>query len=315
MSNPLLSPMGASDFICRIADKADLQPALRWILGQPDQPASDAQVLDFLRMAFRRGIDPASLWIATHNGQLIWPILPVTSPGRTMLLFVPADYRDSMQAQAARVLSEKVLAYYSSRDIQLAQLLLEPSDHRIIDLYASFGFKRLSELIYLQGTPRRNCAYPPLPAGFELRTYDSHTHDLFAAAIQQSYSESLDCPTLSSMRGIDDVFASHKAAGEFDPEKWFVMLEKGVPLGVVLVAPLPSHQTMELVYLGLIPQARHRGLGDLLFRQALAITAHSPHMQLHFAVDSFNRPALKLYYRYGMQRIGSKIAMLRDLRK
>jgi hypothetical protein len=32
-------------------------------------------------------------------------------------------------------------------------------------------------------------------------------------------------------------------------------------------------------------------------------------------VDSQNTPALKLYYRHGMHRIASKLALLRDLRK
>ena len=36
--------------------------------------------------------------------------------------------------------------------------------------------------------------------------------------------------------------------------------------------------------------------------------------RLTLAVDSRNAPALKLYYRHGMQQIGAKTAMLRDLR-
>jgi ribosomal protein S18 acetylase RimI-like enzyme len=32
------------------------------------------------------------------------------------------------------------------------------------------------------------------------------------------------------------------------------------------------------------------------------------------AVDSINVPALKLYYRHGFNRIGSKLALMRDLR-
>jgi ribosomal protein S18 acetylase RimI-like enzyme len=36
--------------------------------------------------------------------------------------------------------------------------------------------------------------------------------------------------------------------------------------------------------------------------------------RLTLAVDSRNVPALKLYYRHGMQQMGTKTAMLRDLR-
>jgi ribosomal protein S18 acetylase RimI-like enzyme len=71
---------------------------------------------------------------------------------------------------------------------------------------------------------------------------------------------------------------------------------------------------VELVYLGLTPAARGRGLADLLMRQALWATAWMNRSRLTLAVDSQNAPALKVYYRHGMQRTGSKIALMRDLR-
>jgi ribosomal protein S18 acetylase RimI-like enzyme len=69
-----------------------------------------------------------------------------------------------------------------------------------------------------------------------------------------------------------------------------------------------------LVYLGLAPAARGRKLGEVMMRQALAATSQCKQAKLCLAVDARNAPALKLYYRHGMQRIGSKLALLRDLR-
>jgi len=40
----------------------------------------------------------------------------------------------------------------------------------------------------------------------------------------------------------------------------------------------------------------------------------SKHGRLSLAVDAGNLPALKLYWRHGLQVIGRKQAMLRDLR-
>lgn len=315
LSNPILAAPAADHLVCRLAEKADLQQAMGWVLGRPDRPANDTVVFDFLRQAYRRGIDPAGLWVATLHGQILWAILPVTSPGKTMLLFVPANYQNTDQSQAARTLTEKILAQYVQRDTVLAQILFEPTDHRIIELHKSMGFGQLAELIYLQTSLRKTYSRPTLPTGMELHTYSPHTHDFFTAAIQQSYADSLDCPALSGLRSIEDVMIGHKGAGEFDPKYWFVLMQNSQPLGVALLSPLPANQSMELVYLGLIPQARRKRLGDFLFRHALATTARCPWPRLSFAVDSLNRPALDLYFRHGMQRIGSKIALLRDLRK
>jgi hypothetical protein len=185
----------------------------------------------------------------------------------------------------------------------------------MIDVYASLGFSQLAELVYLQNSPRKGYAFLPLPAGMRLVHYSQQTHDLFCEVIRQSYIQSLDCPGLSEMREIEDVIAGHKAAGEFDPENWFVLMQGDHPIGVVLLSSLSANQTMELVYLGVIPTMRGQGIGQFLFRHALALTSRSEFGRLNFAVDAGNRPALNLYYQHGMQRIGSKIAMLRDLRK
>jgi GNAT superfamily N-acetyltransferase len=76
---------------------------------------------------------------------------------------------------------------------------------------------------------------------------------------------------------------------------------------------MTKSEAMELVYLGLTPHARGRGLGDLLVRQALAATAASCVSKLSLAVDSANRPALALYHRHGFQQVGHKLAMMRML--
>jgi len=88
----------------------------------------------------------------------------------------------------------------------------------------------------------------------------------------------------------------------------------GAPLGVLLLARAPRTNALELVYLGLAPAARGRGLGDLAMRHALAVVAREGAGQLSLAVDANNAPALKLYYRHGLKRMTSRIAMIRDLR-
>ena len=50
-----------------------------------------------------------------------------------------------------------------------------------------------------------------------------------------------------------------------------------------------------------------------MMRQALWAAREMNLSRLTLAVDSNNAPALRLYYRHGMQRIGSKVALMRDL--
>jgi ribosomal protein S18 acetylase RimI-like enzyme len=88
---------------------------------------------------------------------------------------------------------------------------------------------------------------------------------------------------------------------------------RGTPLGALLLSRAAPADTLELVYLGLTPAARGRGLGDVMMRRALASVAADGATRLSLAVDSDNVPALKLYYRHGMQRVGAKLALMRQL--
>jgi ribosomal protein S18 acetylase RimI-like enzyme len=136
---------------------------------------------------------------------------------------------------------------------------------------------------------------------------------LFAQSILQSYQGSRDCPELNGRRDIEDVIAGHRAVGLFDASLWFVLEQAGQVQGVLLLNPTCDGVGVELVYLGLAPAARGRGLGDVLMRLALSRAGLRQFSHLSLAVDSQNTPALGLYYRHGMKRVGSRIAMIREL--
>jgi len=92
------------------------------------------------------------------------------------------------------------------------------------------------------------------------------------------------------------------------------LTERSEPRGVLILSPTPYSDSLELVYLGLTPEARGRGLGAMLLELALWQVRRAGKRQISLAVDSRNVPALKLYYRHGLKRIASRTALIRDLR-
>jgi len=158
-------------------------------------------------------------------------------------------------------------------------------------------------------------AEPQLPPACKWLTYSHSRHELFASTILATYQDSFDCPGLNGLRTIEDILAGHRATGDFDPQHWFLLCENDNPLGAVLLSKVLRSDVTELVYLGLIPKRRGHALADILMRRAAAVAMASKHGRLSLAVDAGNVPALKLYWRHGMQVIGRKQALLRDLRK
>jgi mycothiol synthase len=308
------SVSGGQPIACRQVQRHEIEPALRLMLADADGLASDEQVLDFLAFTMQRRLDINQLWAALQDDRVLWAMLPVTSPGGTVLFFSPTRLTKKTPLRAIRELTAAVGEEMRSRGIELAQLLLDPRDQPVIHAYTTCGFEQLAELLYLQRTVPPAMKMPEIPARYELRTYSPQTHAQFAETILRSYEQSQDCPALNGRRGIEDIIAGHKATGDFDPKRWMLMYDESGPVAVMLLNRSPHSDGVELVYLGLVPEARGHGVGDLMMRVALASIAKDGRCQVSLAVDARNTPALKLYYRHGLHRVGSRVALLRDLR-
>jgi ribosomal protein S18 acetylase RimI-like enzyme len=247
-------------------------------------------------------------------GMCLW----VPAPGRTATLFAP-DLSDFPQAAAATQ-QAVAAALTDARDagIVLVQALVEPADAAGRAVFSATGLALLATLTYMERLPPPALLHttPPdctLPTDLTLTPYTPATHTLFREAILRSYEGTLDCPALSNMRDIDDVIEGHKAVGLFDPQLWGVLLRDGKPLGCLLLAEIPARQGLELVYLGLVPEARGRGLGRLLMQRVLAIAARRHFAVATLAVDAANQPALRLYRRCGYTSTGQRVALVKRL--
>jgi ribosomal protein S18 acetylase RimI-like enzyme len=120
---------------------------------------------------------------------------------------------------------------------------------------------------------------------------------------------------LCGLRAVSDVLESHKSVGRYDPALWWVVFDAHRPRGCALFSVSPEHDSVELVYLGLGPACRGRGLGSALLDRSLR--ALGPRLLMSggvtCAVDTRNTPALRLYAHAGFARFGVRIPMIRAL--
>src|SRR5262249_50725531 len=148
------------------------------------------------------------------------------------------------------------------------------------------GMPRVTELLYLErdtATPlppvdapsRAGDKGPPArPApDFVWRPFDASIAAEFQEVLQATYVGSLDMPEVEGTRGLDDSLAGHQASGLFVPANWRLGRIPGEPeaAAVLLLAEAPGRDAWEVVYLGLAPTARGRGLGHAAIRHALEL--------------------------------------------
>ena len=230
-------------------------------------------------------------------------------PGRTGLLLVP-DVAPRGAAGPHVALIAHALAQPALRQLHYVQALIEPDATGRAALLSAAGFRRLTTLDYLH----RRVTYPwcdsPRAADLTWSAYSAPARGDFAAAILASYVDSADCPELTGLRPIDDVLAAHQSSGQFTPELWQLARLGGAPAGCVLLAPLPGTRLVDLVYMGVAPAFRRRGVGRLLLQRALELCRARQAAGLTVVVDHRNTAARRLYEGFALQCMVQREAYL-----
>lgn len=280
------------------------------LTGKPD--GTDAAVTQFVTFARQQGMNIDECWAACHLDLIQASMLLVPSAGKTGMVFlssVPARKQINTMGQ----LVAHACQVQDGNQTRIIQALMESNQRYELLALEQAGFTHLAHLIYMQRyvtAANRTANALNLGPGVQLYNWTESNRQLFADAILASYIDTHDCPALLGVRHIDDVIAGHMAAGEFDPRRWFALYENDKPLGVMLLNRIAHRSALELVYLGLAPQARGKGLARKLVQHAMNITADHNACQILLAVDQENEPARKLYQRMGFARGEKKTAMI-----
>ena len=193
---------------------------------------------------------------------------------------------------------------------------MEPAETVERDALLSAGFFELATLQYLARSVPKEPLTPAAswPADITVEPYRSELQGAVIQVLEQSYIDTLDCPKLCGLRRTDDIFMGHYHTGQFEEDLWTVLMIDGEPGGVLMLNPCQGHDTIELVYIGLAPIARGRGLGPQLLRHGLNQIAGRDESLLTLAVDEKNAPALAMYRKAGFRRELKRIALIRSLR-
>ncbi|KPK77039.1 MAG: hypothetical protein AMJ79_04600 [Phycisphaerae bacterium SM23_30] len=313
----------------RLSPRAQIRPvepgeadqALALLLADRGEegPEMGGKTAAFRELARQEQYNLNRQMVGLYEGQMRHACLFVPQAGGTAFVFLsrPAqtEATDAELWDLAVQTLRQLCRWAFVEGSNLLQVLLEPADFVRGELCLAGGFQRLTDLIYMFGTG--NELPPPrhMGSGLSWLSYDRSHHDLFKQVIKQTYRHSLDCPELEELREIEDVIRSHQAAGEFDGRYWKVLFDRDQPVGVLLLVPLRTPEAMELTYMGLCPEARGRGLGGFMLREALAGAHQCQNRILTLAVDCRNRTAYHLYSKFGFKTVLRRTVMIQSLRR
>ena len=234
---------------------------------------------------------------ACRDGRQVAALWAHLQPGKTAVLWPPRLVEGEGEPTAERLLNAAV-EYFRRHDVCMAQSLLCTDTGADADRLRSAGFSHLSDLLYMvcpldtfpTSDPREMAA-----TSYEVELYDEAKHERLTRIVERTYEQTLDCPDLNGVRDMDDVLAGYRATGRFDPARWFIVRCEGRDAGCLLLTDHPSDEQWELIYMGVVPEQRGRGLGIELARYAQWLARAAGAQRLILAVDAANEPAIAAY--------------------
>jgi len=115
----------------------------------------------------------------------------------------------------------------------------------------------------------------------------------------RTYVGSLDCPALNGVRASDDVLAGYREQGTLVSSCWYFIQQQDSDIGALILSKHVESESWELVYMGLVPEARGAGFGQQIIEFAMWQAGRGGAKRLVLAVDEANQPAIDMYQRAG----------------
>lgn len=281
------------------------------LTSQPRREAShDPSVLELVSQGETRAAIRPVVGSFAHR-ELAYAVAGVEAGG-SVLLLIPFELVDPALAVEPIRLG---LTLARCNSVSFAQVIAPSVPSKWDDMLSEAGFSWLTELVYLtrsieKALPANHAS--TAAADLTWRTYSDQTAARFQEAVERSYEGSMDCPELLGLRSSRQSLDSHRAAGSFDPQFWFLLECAGEPLGVLLLARLRREPLIEVVYMGVTQAVRRNGVANILLEKAVQ-TASTQNANLILAVDVRNTPARRLYGRWGFEIIARRSAWIAKL--
>jgi ribosomal protein S18 acetylase RimI-like enzyme len=295
------------DNVPQPARTEDWGAALRLIFQYLPAQERDNRCANALRLLQGGELDSQGLFLVRGPAGLCGVLLCLPVPGRSALLWPPGTVEKG-RTQLEDVLLQHACAWLRQRGVKLVQTLLAPEETFLAEPLLRNGFSAVTRLWYL----RHNLNLPVdclnVPSRLNYQTFQDDA--LFRQTLLRTYEDTLDCPEVNGIRGIDEVLEGHRVQGVFDPQRWWLVREGERPMGVLMMTEIPESGDWEVAYIGVVPEARRRGFGREMLLYALCEARAASVSTVTLSVDARNQPAWDLYRALGFEPYDQRVVYL-----
>ena len=275
--------------------------AARMLYAHEPEPERTQHAARFSELVTAGKSLAAGLFVARDvSGAIRGAMLAQTLPGGLGVACPPRGAAEDALAAAA-------CDWLRGRGVKVCQAFVSAADRPAMAPLERHGFLRVTSVTHFRRDLGPSDAHSLVEPAF--RAYAPHNRTTFLRTLLATYDGSLDCPELNGSRTPDELL---DAFGDPDAGGWFLVMEAGESVGVVMLGRGSDADVIEIAYLGLAPAARGRGLGGQLVRFAIDAARADGSNAVTLSVDVRNEPALRLYRRHGFAECDRQDVYLAD---
>ncbi|HVU89037.1 MAG TPA: GNAT family N-acetyltransferase [Pirellulales bacterium] len=271
--------------------------ALAMVLREVPAVRREAHIAGLLAAERAGRADLGGLFVARRAGELIGAVWAQVLPGRVASVW-PAVVQEGVPDAISDGLLAALVQWLGGQEVRVAQTLLAVDASQQRAQLAARGFLHLADLLYMVSLAADFPAREPETRLQFDAAMPAETARL-AGILERTYEQTLDCPQLNDVRDVNDVLAGYRTCGTFDPQRWLIARTGASDVGCLLLTDHAALDQWEIVYAGLVPEARGQGYGLMMARHAQRLSRVAGRARLVLAVDAANAPAVKMYERAG----------------
>jgi ribosomal protein S18 acetylase RimI-like enzyme len=286
--------------LVEIARPDDREAALRLVFQHLPADEREKRVANALHLIELGTLASDGLFIVRGRQSVSGAMLGLPIPGAGALVWPPQAIAGTSRHSIEDALVQRMDDWLRQRGVKLGQALLTKDESSLADPLVRNGYRPITSLLYMRRAP----AAPPSPAGHSALSYQPFQADdsaLFGDTLLRTYEGTLDCPEVNGVRTVAEILEGHRADAGPRGEHWWLALEGGQPVGVLLLSESAEWESWEVAYVGVVPEARRRGFGRELLTKAILESEAREAPQLTLCVDARNGPALRLYQELGFE--------------